>query len=480
MFLKTFAGALALSSLAACSVVGPNYSRPAVSMPSTYAFAHSSSLRQAAEEKWWLAFKDPALNELMSRGLSQNLSVKAAQARIEEAEALLRAAGPYSGLSGDARLTGRATAVEGGGSDTTVSGSFTPSFIVDLFGGRERASQRASANLMAAVFDKAAAQLAMQLAVVDAYVNLRYFEQALAIQQRSVANKSEVVENIRARIEAGDSTRVELRRAEAELDLERSSRPDFIAGQRVAVLSLATLLSEQGGTVRNIVSKSRGQPRPGSVRAGVPGDLLRNRPDVRAAESRLEAAFAEVGVFEADLYPSLRIDGTVTAASVSSISLIPALIIPVLDRPVRQARRDAAKARAELAEVEWRRTILDSVEEVQVALVRLEQAGDRATALRKAETTYRDARRLSQEAYELNSITVLDILETEDNLTDTQLQLAAAVRNQALQWAQLKVGIGQGWSAHTPLVVATKNEASDIRAEVAAASGIRPKAKPES
>lgn len=458
MLFRTMLTTATLGAVGACGVVGPDFVKPQINLAERYAFAQTGALRSAAMDEWWRAYKDPALNELIRRALLQNLSMQAAQARIQEAEAQLMAAGPNSAVSGDISVASQVSIVEGGGSPTSASrATFTPSFALDLFGGQKRAQQQASATLMATIFDKAVARLAIQLSVVSTYLDLRYFEQALAIQRRSVANKQEVVDNLRLRIDAGDATQVELRRAEAELDLARAQIPDQVAGIRVAKLSLATLLAEQGGQIEKDVSRSKGQPAPAAgVRPGVPAELLRNRPDIRAAEARLEAAVAEIGVREADLYPSLRIGGTVTAASVSSVVLSPILSLPILDQPTRLARREAARARAKQAEIAWRQTVVDSLEEVQTALVRLEQADARTQALRKAETTYRSARRLSDEAFRLNSITLLDVLDTEDNLTSTQLQLAAAARSYARAWAELNVGIGQGWYPDTPMTEAAE------------------------
>ena len=166
----------------------------------------------------------------------------------------------------------------------------------------------------------------------------------------------------------------------------------------------------------------------------------------------ISAATAAIGVQEAQLYPTLRLDGSVSAATVNTVTLGPTLILPLLTRGVRLARRDAARANAVEAEATWRKTVLSAVEEVQTALVRLQQADQQVAALRRAVITYRDTRRLSQEAFELNAVTVLDVLDTEDSLTSTELNLAAARRSFAQSWAQLNVGIGQGWMAEKPLV----------------------------
>lgn len=417
-------------------------------MAESFAFAHTNALRQAATDEWWKTLGDPSLNRLMEVGLAQNLDVKAAQARILEAEAVLRSAGPYAGLSGGTTVSGAKSKITGIGApfSTTSSSSFTPSFVLDIFGGQARAYEQARGLLMAAVYDKAAARLAMQLSVVSSYLDMRYFEKAYAVQERSVANKEELVRNVRVRRRSGEATDVELRRAEAELEATRAELPLYIAGQRVSRLSLAALLGEQGRSVDKYIGKSKGQPIPKTnFSTGFPAELLRNRPDIRAAEARLAAATAEIGVQEADLFPSLTIGGTVTAASVDTIALTGDIFFPLLDGPARIARRDAARARAMEAEALWRKSVIEAAQEVQVALVRLAQADGEVSAYRRTVASYRETRRLSLEAFELNAVTILDVLDTEDSLSAAQLSLAAACRDYARYWAELNVGIGQGW-----------------------------------
>jgi multidrug efflux system outer membrane protein len=452
MILKNLLASTALVAVTACSAVGPDFVKPRIDTASSFAFTNNQALRHAAQDEWWRSFKDPTLNRIMDRAMAQNLDLQIAQARIQEAEAALRAAGPAADLSGDVTAAGRATSTSGT-TTTSVTGTFAPSFVIDLFGGRRRAQEQASANLMAAVYDKATTRLAMQLSVVQTYLDLRYFQTALAIQQRSVRSKNEFVSNVKIRRDAGDATDVEVRRAEAERDTTRAQIPVYVGGARVSLLALATLLAEPAQKLEAEVGSGRGQPGPSSnVNPGIPAELLRNRPDIRAAEARYAAATAAIGVQEAQLYPTLRLDGSVSAATVNTVTLGPTLILPLLTRGVRLARRDAARANAVEAEATWRKTVLSAVEEVQTALVRLQQADQQVAALRRAVITYRDTRRLSQEAFELNAVTVLDVLDTEDSLTSTELNLAAARRSFAQSWAQLNVGIGQGWMAEKPLV----------------------------
>ncbi|WP_375175104.1 efflux transporter outer membrane subunit [Pseudooceanicola sp.] len=453
MFLfKPMVATVALGALTACTAVGPDFVAPKANLSARFAFAPDDALRQAAASDWWHAFRDAQLDALVQRGLAQNLSIKGAQARIRESEALLRAAGVNSAVSGDLVASATATRTSGVPLTTNSSAVFAPAFLVDLFGGQARARQQAGAELAAAVYDKATARLGIQLAIVTAYLDLRLAEHALAVQQRAVSNRAEVVKNLKLRREVADVSQVEVRRAEAELATARAELPNQIAAQRIAILALSTLLAEDAGTVKSMVRKSQGIPVPrNGVRPGVPAELLRNRPDIRASESRYAAAVAAVGVAEADLYPSLRLGGSVTASSTDSVVFGPALTIPLLNRPTLAARRDAAKARVDQAHLTWQQTVLGALEEVQTALVRLEQADHRVVALGRAETTYRDAERLSGEAYDLDAITLLDLLDTQANLTSTQLQLAAARRAYGVAWAQLSVGIGQGWFVEEPL-----------------------------
>jgi multidrug efflux system outer membrane protein len=177
----------------------------------------------------------------------------------------------------------------------------------------------------------------------------------------------------------------------------------------------------------------------------VPAALLKNRPDVRAAEAALASAVAQIGISEAQLYPSLRLNGALTVTQGGSLSVGPTFSLPVFDRKARLAGRDVAVARAAEAELFWRNTVLTGVEEVQLGLSSLETSDKQVTTLTSAVSKFRDVATLSTEAFRLQAITYIEVLDVEESLNQSELQLINARRTYASSWAQLNVAIGQGW-----------------------------------
>lgn len=435
-----------LAALAGCGAVGPDYARPNLTLADRFALSPQSALRDAAAHQWWTGLNDASLNAFVARGLTQNLSLQQARARIQEAQAQVRATG--LGNQGSAEVSANVTWSDGAYSDSSAA-RVGGSFLFDIFGENQRRREQASASLEAAVFDAAAARLEMQSAVVQTYLDARYFQVAGAVRRQTIANRARLVNILQERNRLGDATKLSLRRAQAELALQRAELPQLEAGLQTSAFALATLLSEPGDRVlAQLTATSSVQPVPKTgLSPGVPAALLHNRPDIRAAEARFAAAVAEIGIAEAQLYPTLRLSGDVTASAANTVSIGPALSLPIFDRTVRQARRDAARARALQSEITWRRTVLEAVEDVQSGLARTHAWDRQVTALNRALATYSEAIVLSREAFELNAITLSETLTAEDNLSAASLRLAEARRSYAASWAGLNVALGQGWNA---------------------------------
>ena len=234
----------------------------------------------------------------------------------------------------------------------------------------------------------------------------------------------------------------------ALLEQTRASIPQLENGFMGAVYAIATLLAEPAQPLIQEMQKGAAQPRPrGSAAAGVPADLLRNRPDVRSAERALAGAVADIGVAEAALLPAVDLSGTITATSNRTWSFGPALSLPVLNQPVLRASRDAAVSRAKQAELDWRAAVLSAVEDVQKAQSAYLRDGRRLSALSLTAQSYARARDLSRETYEVGTTNFLDFLDAERSMGDAQLSVAAAVQALANDWTALQIAAGRGWAA---------------------------------
>nr|WP_226898467.1 efflux transporter outer membrane subunit [Mangrovicoccus algicola] len=433
-------------AVAGCAV-GPDYQRPEAALATRFADGDAQGIGQVAQEAWWGAYRDPMLSALVSRGLAQNLDVMAATEAIREAEANLRATGVNAAASGS--LDGSRTR-QGGeaidGIQTVDTAELGASFVIDLFGGIRRDRESAAASLAAARAEVETTRLAWLAELIAAYSNARYYQEALALARDTISAREETVEITRTQFQAGAATEYEVAEAEALLSNARAAVPQYMALFESNTYAIASLLNESAAPLMSQMQKGAPQLRtPAGERTGVPADLLRNRPDVRSAESDLASAVAEVGVAEADLYPSLSLTGSVGRASgVDSWSFGPYLSLPVFNQGALRATRDARISAAKQAEIAWRASVTEAVEDVQVARSNLLRYRQRAAALGQAARDYERALDLAQENYRNGAITLLDLLDTDRNTASARISAASAVNDAAQAWATLKIATGAG------------------------------------
>lgn len=446
-------------SLAACAAVGPDYIPPTAELPAAYAEAPDAKAEDAKAEDagarqldpgpaaWWRAFNDPILDDLIATGLAQNLDVDAALARVAEARAALRAAGVNSQLSGaasaDTTWSGELGGEYGGRAD---GAGISAGFVIDLFGGARRGREAAAADLQSAQLSVGTARLALISDLVSAYLDARYYQEAAAINRSNIRSRSETLALTRRQRQAGAGTDLDVAQAQALLDATRATLPTYETGFITSVYSIATLLDAPAAPLLERLSAGAPQPRPPrGAEAGVPADLLRDRPDIAAAERDYAAAVAAIGVSEAELYPSLSLDGAISLASVSTWSFGPTLSLPLLNRPTLEAQVDQARARAAQAEIAWRGAVRDAVEEVQAAQSTLIRGRRQAAALRTAADSYTRVVDLSQDTWRAGQSTLLDLLDAERSRGTARISLAGALRDVASSWAQLQIAAGRGW-----------------------------------
>jgi multidrug efflux system outer membrane protein len=433
--------------LVACAPVGPEYSGVQTNVPVSYVEGAAAPAGDLTVQPWWRELEDARLSSLLEQGLAQNLDIQTALARVEEAEAILRGTGTADLATGDLVASVTRVDSDGGSADTDSSAGISGSLVLDLFGGRLRQQQQAQAELEARRFDVGTARLAYLSSVAGNYIDARYFQEALALTRRSIETRRQTLALVQEQRELGEVTELEVAQAEAGLNLAEADLPALESGFLRSNYAIATLLTAPAAPIVEMMRAGAPQPRPPSNdAAGVPADLLRNRPDVRAAERELAAAVAEVGVTEAALYPSINLSGTITVSDPTSWSFGPTLSVPLLNRPVLAARRDAAIARVQQAELVWRRTVLEAIEEVQSAQSTFVRMRQRLAAQQRAVESYSELVELSRQSYELGTTTLFALLDAEQSLADAQIATATARRDLAAAWLALQIAAGKGWA----------------------------------
>ena len=307
-----------------------------------------------------------------------------------------------------------------------------------MFGGARHGREAAQANLASARYDEGTVRLAYLAEITDAYINARYFQNAAWITRQAINARRETLNIVTQQLSAGDATSVDEAQARALLRTAEAALPTLQANFEANVFRIATLLAEPAGPILARMKRGAGQPVPGRLSAtGVPADLLRNRPDIRAAERDLAAATAEIGVAEAQLYPSLTLSGFVAGGEDRTWAFGPTLRLPVLNRGVLTANRDNAVARASEAELVWRGTVLQAVEEVQAADSATRYWRRQVAAQRAAAQANDEVSQLTLRTFQLGGTVLTDVLDADRRALDNRTALAVSLRDLSKTWIEL-------------------------------------------
>jgi multidrug efflux system outer membrane protein len=439
---------LALATLLAACSAGQDYTPPSMDLGAGFAHAPGGQSPAFQTDPWWEAFRDPVLNRLVGEGMVQNLTLRQAMERVTAAEATAGAAGLTGTM--DAELSSAVENDFAGNETRSRSGVLNISWIADFFGQYKRAGESAEARLDEAFANVEVARLVYLSDLVTAYIDARYYQERLALKRQDLRARELTLRATRDLLDAGSATGLSVAQAEGLVAESRADIPLLENGFHLAVNRIATLVGRPSSTL--IAELSQGAPQPvphRRVSTGIPADLIRNRPDIRAAERRLAAAVAEAGIAEAQLYPSVALTGVIQGQNVGgsdsrSWSFGPVIDIPLFDMGQRQARVSIAESGARSRYLEWQETVLNAVEEVENALSSVSRNGRAAASSREVVDSYEKAVDLARVSYENRQVTLLEVLEVQRSLENARGTWSGNLRQQALDFVALNVALGGG------------------------------------
>lgn len=420
-FIRPLSVLLAAAALlsSACTSVGRDYERPALEVPANWRAEPpaGSASEIELESEWWRRFDAPALEQLVQRALEHNRDLRGALARLERARALLR------GAQADElpTLGARGTYEHRRESPNTPFGAFIPRTNIhtlaldaawepDLWGRVRRSVEASERDLQASENDVRAVGVLVAAEVARSYVELASLRQRLRIAQANVELQERTLALVRSRAEAGLVGPRDVAQASASVDATRARLPQLRARAAIAAHRLAVLVGAQPGELELELASVDATPRaPTSLVVGVPADLLRRRPDIAAAEQRLAAEVARVGIEESELYPRLALGGTLGLASNGAADLLdtdsdflglgPSLSWRIFAGGRIRAAMAAQEARVVEAQVAWEQGVMLALEEAENALVSVVLEQERRGVLESAATQARRAVELAQTQY---------------------------------------------------------------------------------
>ena len=432
--------------LTGCAAVGPDWEAPTTELENTFVSGESNSINDVAYQAWWREFNDPTLTTLVEKGFEQNLSILQAKERIREANALLRETGINSALDGSLSYDRLRSGGQNLSTSTSSSAGLDAEFVIDLFGGIRREQEAAQAYLAATQADIGTERLAWLAELIEKYADARYYQKAAELTEATITTRQDTLAITQRQLDNGLSTHYELAEIKAALQTAQADLPGYQAQFKAAVFALATLMDEPAKELMAMMEGSTDQlTLPTTIATGIPADLLRNRPDIRYYEAILHQQVAKTGAEEADLYPSISLTGSVSHAnSADSWSFGPSISLGLFNRGLLKAQRDAQISAANQAEIDWRASVQDAVEDVHVAQSNFTLYLQQSELLQQAAESYSTALELGHNNFKNGAMTLLDLLDTVRSEASTQIS-AASARNTALQeWAALQIAIGAG------------------------------------
>lgn len=430
------------TALAGCVSTLPDM--PAPEAGQAFAGGHVPRVKTAGT--WWQSFRDPQLDSLLTQALARNLDVKQAVAAIREVEAEAAITGAASLPTLEA--SGAATRAQPDGLPirNSTSATMSSSWIVDLFGGQRSAHEGAAATLDAAYLSADVARLTVASAVASSYIDLRFYQESIALNRRNVASRREALELTSSRAELGDADRLEVIQAEQAVAQAEAQLPALEVEFDKALNHLATLTARRTADLSAGLRRGAAQPRARfKASVGIPAEVLRARPDIGVAEKQFIVAAARVGVAAAALYPSLTLSGTVTPLNMSGVgssktwSFGPQLNLPIFTGGANKARLRASEAQAVKAHIAWQSAVLNAVEEVENALAAYRRDSRNIQAQSRLVSSSQEMLTIARESYSLGESNFIAVLDAQRELSVAQQALAQAMHKAALTHVLLSV-----------------------------------------
>ena len=458
-----------VAGVAAGCTVGPDYVRPQVAVPSVYRGADAAPAAAAAGARtfgdlaWWSVFPDPDLQALVRTALVQNYDVRIAAARILAARSQVTiersrefptvdgsVSAPYAGYRGSDRPV------------TYPDNSFLPqaglglTWELDFWGRYRRATEAARAELLASEDARYAVMATLVSDVGQAYLTLRALDLTLEISRRTVVSREKSVELVRARLQGGVAGVLDLRQAETLLYGATKTIPEVQRQIEQTENFINVLLGQDPGPVK------RGRPLDAQIAApalppGLPSDLMTRRPDIRQAEQQLVAANAQVGVATALLYPQVTLTGFAGGGSATIgganfgpfwiFNALPAISLPVFNMGRLQANVEYNEAIAQAAGLRYRQALTQAFREVADALIDIAKRREFRVQQELLVRALEDASVVANLRYDGGVSSYLEVLDTERQLFDAQIELVQARRDESASVIALYKALGGGWQS---------------------------------
>jgi len=452
--------------LTGCAV-GPDYQKPEVETPETYRL-ETEPVDQAVNLKWWELFDDPALYDLVTTALENNRDLKIAASRVLQARAALgfTRADQYPSLDVAAQAsTGNIITATGDKTADTVTTSyiaFPLSYEIDFWGKFWRATEAARAELLASEYGLKAVEISLIADVVGVYYQLLDFHQRLAVSKKTFDSREKSLDIIQQRFDKGIIPEIDVNQSQIQMEIAAASIPLYERNIALTENALSILIGELPAAV-NIGKDLTTQTAPPAIPTGLPSSLLERRPDIAQAESLLKAQTEQIGIAVAMRIPSFTLTGLLGVASneLAGIStdgevwrVQGEMVGPVFNFGKNARRVDIEREKTQQALFQYENTVLTAFREVEDALVEIETYRRQIERVTNQRNAAANANRLSKKRYDQGVTSYLEVLETERQLFNAELELSDLTRQYLSAYVNLYKALGGGWVSKSEMIAA--------------------------
>ena len=505
MSMRSRSLALLLASTTAGCTTGPEYVSPLPPIVESKTFLDDGAKAKvplkvlagttAAEPdaQWWRVFRDPILSRLEARVAEQNLDVQTATLRVQESRAQLGTAAaaalptvngtntlylqqfsanglvsliPSSVFNGGGTGSGSAGAGNVAGNFTrpfeNITTGFDASWELDLWGRVRRNIESSQAQVDASAEDRRNTLVSVLAELARDYVQLRGIQEQIRIDQANVKVNQDILDIVQTRAKGGLVTGLDVASAAQQVEGIKANIPQLQQQEIQTVDAIGLLLAEPPLTLSGeLVPAKAIPPVPPKVPVGVPSDLIMRRPDVRQADANLHAAVAQIGVAEAEFFPTVTITGDPTfnaldpnkvfrGNSLQYMMVGPSITIPIFDGGRLRSNLVLVEARQQEAAIAYQKAVLQAWHDVVNALAALKgDEGRRAFLMRQVV----DARRgleLARTRYSQGVDTFTTVLQNSQNVLTAEVNLSQATANISTDFVALYKALGGGWETTFP------------------------------
>lgn len=458
--LKSAAAFFVLLIVCGCKV-GPNYKRPATTVPDQYRGAPTPEPagEQFGDMKWWAVFQDEALQNLIKLSLQNNYDLRIAASRVLQAQANLgiTRANQYPQLNGAGSIINersQLTEFTNINAPTYGSLSLQLSYIVDFWGQFRRATEAAQASLLSTEYGQNVVRTTLVSQVATNYFLLRAYDSQLQYATDTVSADREILKLNNIKFKGGEASIMEVYQGEVLLQAAEAQAINLQQLIEQTENNLSILLGQNPGPIVRGLEVTA-QPHMPEIPAGLPSALLERRPDIRSAEENLVAANANVGVAKANFFPQFSITGLFGSQSTALSTFVAGpgtfwavglqAAQPIFEGGRIRSQYRLAWAQRDEAELTYKKTVNQAFGEVSNSLVGYTQARQFRIKLEEQTKSYSEAAHLSNVRFQGGVTSFLEVQYNEQQYFNSQLSLTQAWYTELANYVTLYQALGGGW-----------------------------------